>query len=139
MAQGTLAGLLLEGILGLGLAFYVGLPSSPTVAQVFVSIPLLTAHIVLAFLLVAATAYFLLVARRSGGNGSTWRAAAVLLLVLVALQEGLSYSFTQNSVFSDGMALAFVLAVVVQASLLSVLRGPRARPADARSPGTSPP
>ena len=115
--------LLVEFVLGMGLNLYVTLPQSPTYTQIFVSVPLLSAHIALGFLLLAASAYFVLLARRSGVEGLLWRAILVLVFVLVALQEGFSFTFTGNAAFSAGMALGFLGAVVVQGSVLLVLRG----------------
>jgi predicted lysophospholipase L1 biosynthesis ABC-type transport system permease subunit len=121
-ALGNLLGLLLEGFLGVGLAAYVSLASPPTFVQLFASTPLLTAHIVLGFLLVVAAALFLRAGWASGVPGLPWRAAVVLLLVLVALLAGFAYTFTLNDAFASGMAVAFLLAFVVQLWSLIVLR-----------------
>jgi len=115
--------LLVEFALGMGLNLYVTLPQSPTYTQIFVSVPLLSAHIALGFLLLAASAYFVLLARQSGVEGLLWRAILVLVFVLVALQEGFSFTFTGNAAFSAGMALGFLGAVVVQGSIVFLLRG----------------
>jgi hypothetical protein len=119
-AWGNLAALLLEAALGIGLNLYVSVPSSPSYVQVFASIPLLTAHIVLGLLLVLATGALLGLGLRAQVTGLTWRAGLVFLFVLVALQEGFSYTFTGNAAFATGMALAFVLAFVFE--LLVVMR-----------------
>ena len=121
-ATGTALGLVIEAALGIGLNLYVSVPSSPSYAQVFVSIPLLTVHILLGFLLVVATGVFLVLARRSGIPGLTWKAALAFLFVVVALQEGFSFTFTQNTAFSSGMAVAFVLALVLELLVVVDLR-----------------
>jgi len=121
-AWGTLVGLLLESGLGVGLNVYSLSPSSPTFAKVFVSIPLLTAHIVLGFLLLVASGVFLLQARKSGVAGVPWRAALVVLFVLLAIQEGFSYTFTQNNAFSAGMVVGFLGAAVFQGMVVYQLR-----------------
>jgi len=128
-AWGILGGLLLESFLGMGLNLYVTLPGSPTFTQVFVSVPLLTAHIVLGFVLLAASVVFLLRARGSGVVGVPWRAALVVVFVLLALQEGFSFTFTQNAAFSYGMVVGFLGAVAFQATILYQLG--RAAPAPA--------
>lgn len=134
-AWGNLVALLLEAILGLGLRAYVSLTSPPTFVRLFASIPLLTAHILLGFLLLLATAYFLVAARRTKMPGLTWRAAAVLLFVLLALQEGFSYTYTLNNDYSTGMAVGFVLAFAFQVTVVARLRRPaQAPPASAGGP-----
>jgi len=124
---GILGALLLENLLGMGLNLYVSLPSSTSFTKVFVTTPLLTAHIALAFLLVAATAAFVLLARRSRIEGLTLRGALAFLSVVVALQEGFAYAFTLNNAYSYGMDVAFVFAVVFEVGILYRLG--QARPA----------
>ncbi len=113
-----LGALLLQNILGTGLNLYVALPSTVTFTYLFVTTPLLTAHIVLGFLLVVMAALLLVRVRSVPIPGLTWRAALVLVFVLVALQEGFAFVFTGNNVFSYGMEVGFVLAVAFQASVL---------------------
>ena len=124
-AWGLLLALLVECVLGIGLNVDVQLPSSPSVTQVFVSIPLLTAHIVLGFLLVVGAGFALVMARRTGVEGLPARAGLVLLFVLIALVAGFAYVFTQTDASSDLMALAFLLALVSQVLLLVRARSPR--------------
>lgn len=125
-ATGILGALVLEAILGVGLSLYVTLPSAPTVTQVFASIPLLTAHIVLGFLLLGGSVHLLYRVRRGGVAGATWRAGLVVLFLLLAIQEGFSFAFTQNNAFVGGMVIGFLGALVVQVSLVVVLRRWRA-------------
>jgi hypothetical protein len=110
--------LLLQNILGTGLNLYVSLPSSTSFTKVFVTTPLLTAHIALAFLLVAATAAFLVPARRSRIDGVTVRGVLAFLSVVVALQEGFAYTFTLNNAYSYGMDIAFLFAVAFEVGIL---------------------
>jgi hypothetical protein len=127
-AWSALGLLLVESLLGVGLNLYAALPSAPSVAQIFVSVPLLTAHIALAFFLLASTLAYVIVVRRNGVPGVLLRSIAVFLFVLVAVQEGFAYVFSQNAAFSFGMTVGFVGAVGVQASLLYTLG--RQRPAE---------
>jgi len=136
-AWGNLVALLLEATLGVGLNLYVSLLSSPTYVQVFASVPLLTAHIALGFLLVVATGVFVVLSRRAGVPGLTWRAALVLLFVLVALQEGFSYTFTGTPAFSSGMALAFLLAAIFEGLVVVHLRRAARSPVPAPTGPTS--
>ena len=117
-AWSLLGFLLVQNILGMGLSLYVTLPSSVTFTRIFVTTPLLTAHVVLGFLLVVMAALFLVRVRSTAIRGLGWRAALVLLFVLVALQEGFAFVFTGNNVFSYGMDIGFVLAVSFQVSVL---------------------
>jgi len=133
-AVGNLLGLLVEASLGIGLTLYVTLPSQPSYTQVFVSIPLLTAHIVLGFLLVIAAAGLLVLGRRASISGLSWRTGLVFLFVVVALQEGFSYTFTGNNAFSMGMAASFVLALVLEVMVVAHLRRSAPRPPGTPSP-----
>lgn len=126
-AAGMLVGLLIESVLGLGLTLYVNVPSSPSPFQVFLSIPLLSAHIVIGLLLLVGTAGFFLASRRADVAGLPVRAGVALLFVALAIQEGFSFTFTGNELYSDGMALSFVAAVLAQVSVLSLLGADRRR------------
>jgi hypothetical protein len=121
-AVGNLIALLLEAVIGVGLNIYVTVPSSPSFMQVFVSIPLLTAHIALGFLLVAAAGALFALGRRAGVPGLGWRTGLVLLFVVIALVEGFSYVFTNNNAYSAGMAVAFLLALVFEVLVILHLR-----------------
>ncbi len=134
---GILGALLVQNVLGMGLDLYVSLPSSLPFTKLFVTAPLLTAHVVLAFLLVVATAAFAVSARRSRIDGLTWRAVLAFLAVLVALQEGFAYTFTLNPGYSFGMDLAFLFAVAFEVGILFLLAGERGRAS--RSAGPSVP
>lgn len=118
--------LLLQNVLGMGLNLYVALPSPVTFTYLFVTTPLLTAHIVLGFLLVIMAALLLVRVRTVPIVGRTRSAALVLVFVVVALQEGFAFVFTGDNAFSYGMEVGFVLAVAFQASVL--FRVARARP-----------
>jgi len=137
-AWGILVFLLVEAVIGAGVAASVSLPSSPTYSQVFVTYPILTAHIVLAFLLLGATAHQFVRTRRIGVPGLPWKTGVAFLFVLFAFQEGLSFTFTSNNAFAGGMVLGFLGALLVQAWALLVLR--RHRPVDGapRAPPTNP-
>lgn len=130
---GLLFGLIVQAILGAGLNLYVTVPASISVTRVFVSIPLLSAHIVLGFALLAGTAYLLYVGWRRGPAGVTWRAAVAFLAVAIAIQEGFAYTFTLNNDYSIGMLVAFFVALFAVASIAYRLRipTPAASPAPA--------
>lgn len=115
---GILGALLLQNLLGMGLNLYVSLPSSTSFTKVFVTTPLLTAHIALAFVLLGATAAFLVLARRSRLDGLTARAGLALLSVVVAVQEGFAYTFTLDNAYSYGMNIAFLFAVGFEVAIL---------------------
>jgi len=114
---------------------YVSLPSSQTALSVFTSVPLLTAHIVIAFLLVAVAAYATALAGRLRLAGTTWLEALTLLFLLFALQEGFAYTFNQINAYDLGMVAGFLGALVVQIVVMSrVVRAARtARPPSAES------
>jgi hypothetical protein len=114
----VLALLVLQNILGIGLNLYVALPSGPSFVTVFASIPLLTAHVSVAFLLVGLVAYAAFVAQRNRVAGVAWVEGLELLAVVVAVQEGFAFTFTQNNAFSLGMEVAFVGAFATQAVVL---------------------
>ena len=113
-----LALLVVQNLLGLALNLYVALPSSPSFLVVFTSVPLLTAHIALAFLLVAVAAYAVVGARRAGLRDIAWLELLELVFLIVAVQEGFAFTFTQNNLFSFGMEVGFLGAVVTQAVVL---------------------
>ncbi len=123
---GLLLALVVQAILGFGLSLYVSVPASISVTRVFVSIPLLTAHIVLGFLLLIGTAFLIWSCHRSGVPGLTVRAVLAFLAVLVAIQEGFAYTFTLNNDYSLGMLLAFLVALAFVALIVVRLRGSRA-------------
>jgi hypothetical protein len=120
---GLLLALVVQAVLGVGLTMYVAVPPSISVTKVFVSIPLLTAHIVLGFALLAGTAYLLWACYRRGPAGVTWPAALAFLATLVAIQEGFAYTFTLNNDYSVGMVVAFLVALVAVGWVAYRLRG----------------
>lgn len=113
-----LGALLLQNILGMGLNLYVALPSTVTFTYLFVTTPLLTAHIILWFLLVIMAGLLLVRVRSAEIPGLTWPAVLVLVFLIVAIQEGFAFVFTGDNAFSYGMEVGFVLAVAFQALLL---------------------
>jgi hypothetical protein len=117
-AWALFGGLLFQAFLGMGLNLYVVVPSSPTFTKIFVSSPLLATHIVLGFLLLAVALVSLLRVRGRGLVGIPWRAALVVVFLLLAIQEGFSYTFTLNDAFSYGMVVGFLGAVAFQAGVL---------------------
>jgi len=126
--------LVVECIIGVALAATVTLPSSPSFLTVFTSIPLLTAHITLAFLLLVVAAYATVLAFRLRVPGvAGWEGLAALFLLL-AIQEGFAYTLTQSNMYSLGMVVGFLGALVVQVVVLYRLR----RQARAVPPSPSP-
>jgi hypothetical protein len=131
--------LLIECVIGVALAVYVTVPSSPSFMTVFASIPLLTAHIVLAFLLTAVALYATLLARRLRVPGvAAWEALAVLFL-LVAIEEGFAFTSSQNNSYVLGMVVGFLGALLVQVVVIYRLTRRSHQPAKAPavSPGAS--
>ena len=133
-AWGLLLGLLVECVLGIGLNVSVQLPSSPSVTQVFLSIPLLTAHILIGFLLVIGSAFSWVLVRRTRVEGLGARAGLVLVFVTLALVAGFAYVFTQTDAFADGMAVAFVLALISQVLVLLRVRSAQRASSPASAP-----
>ena len=117
---------MVQCVLGVALALYVSLPSSQTFLTGFTSVPLLTAHIVLGFLLVAVAAYATVLAWRRRVPGITWLEVLTLLFLLFALQEGFAYTFNQDNAYDLGMVVGFLGALVVQAvATYRLTRAPR--------------
>ena len=139
IGQVLLGLLLVECVIGIGLAMFVNLPSSPSFLTVFASIPLLTAHIVLAFLLFLLALYATVLTYRLRVPGVAWIEALVTLFLLFAIQEGFAFTFQQNNAYVGGMVVGFLGAFVVQVvALLRLRRGARtavANPPAAPSPG----
>jgi len=103
-----------ECVIGIALALYVSLPSSPSFLTVFTSVPLLTAHIALAFLLTIVALYATLLALRLRVPGVAGWEALTTLFLLVAVQEGFAFTFDQNNLYVLGMVVGFLGALVVQ-------------------------
>lgn len=116
----------MQCIIGVGVAVLVTLPSSPSFMTVFTSIPLLTAHVVLALLLIVVALYATVLAYRLHLPGiAGWEALATAFL-LFASQEGLAFTSTQNNAYSLGMVLGFLGALFVQVVVIYRLgRKPR--------------
>ena len=100
------------------MAAYVTLPSSPSYLTVFASIPLLTAHIVIAFLLLAVAAYATVLAFRLHVRTVGGLEALATVFLLGAIEQGFAYTFTQNNNYSLGMVGGFVGALVVEIVVL---------------------
>ena len=106
--------LLVECVIGIALATYVSLPSSPSFLTVFTSVPLLTAHIVLAFLLTVVALYATLLALRLRETGIAGWEALTTVFLLLAVEQGFAFTFNQNNMFVLGMVVGFLGALVVQ-------------------------
>jgi len=101
----------------------------------------LTAHIVLGFLLFGVVAYATVLAFRLRVPGVAGWEGLATLFVLVALQEGFAYTFTQNNAYSLGMVVGFLGALLVQVVVIYRLAR-RARaviPGAPSSPNARPP
>lgn len=106
--------LLVECVIGIALATYVSLPSSPSFLTVFTSVPLLTAHIALAFLLTVVALYATLLALRLRVTGVAGWEALTTVFLLLAVEQGFAFTFNQNNMFVLGMVVGFLGALVVQ-------------------------
>lgn len=129
--------LVAQNVMGTALNLYISLPSSPTFLQVFVSVPLLTAHIATAFVLVGLGAALVILSRRSTIPRSTSVSAVALVSLIVAVQEGFAFTFTQDNAFSLGMEVAFLGAFASVAALLYIAASARPRVSPA-TPGWDP-
>ncbi|MCI4344044.1 MAG: hypothetical protein L3J87_00255, partial [Thermoplasmata archaeon] len=94
------------------------LPVPSSFEGVFVLNALLTVHIAGAFLLVVGGVLL----ARYGWRTRLPRLRAVslgaLVSVIVALQEGFAFTFTQDSIFSFGMEMGFLGAMILCGALL---------------------
>jgi len=106
--------LVVECVIGIALAMYVSLPSSPSFLTVFTSVPLLTAHIALAFLLTVVALYATLLAMRLRVTGIAGWEALTTVFLLLAVEQGFAFTFNQNNMFVLGMVVGFLGALVVQ-------------------------
>jgi hypothetical protein len=106
--------LLVECVIGIALATYVSLPSSPSFLTVFTSVPLLTAHVALAFLLTVVALYATLLALRLRVTGIAGWEALTTVFLLLAVEQGFAFTFNQNNMFVLGMVVGFLGALVVQ-------------------------
>ncbi|MGA8710961.1 MAG: hypothetical protein WB786_07010 [Thermoplasmata archaeon] len=106
--------LVVECVIGIALTAYVSLPSSPSFMTVFSSAPLLTAHIVLAFLLFVVAVYATVLAVRLKVAGIAGWEGLVALFLLVAIQEGFAFSFNSNNMYVAGMVVGFLGALIAQ-------------------------
>jgi hypothetical protein len=115
--------LLIQNVTGIVLNLYVMLPIPGSFGAVFVLAPVLTVHIVNALLLVAGGALLALYGWRT--RVARLRAASLgaLASVVVGVQEGFVFTFTQNNAFSFGMEMGFLGAVFLCGTLL-FLTGP---------------
>lgn len=118
--------LLIQNVIGMALNLYLTLPTGPTFAEVFLSIPVLTLHILVAFLVVGLAAVALVFLRRLKLPRLLGWASLTLVGVVVALQEGFAYTFTQETAYSYGMEIGFLTAVGAQVLVLYHLSAARA-------------
>lgn len=115
--------LVVQNATGLLLNLYVSLPIPGSIAAVFVLAPLLTIHIANAFALVAGGALLARYGWRTGAPRLRAASLGALISIVVALQEGFAFSFTQNNAFSFGMESGFLGAMALCGTLL-FLTGP---------------
>jgi hypothetical protein len=113
--------LLLENLVGIFATLYISLPRVNAILSIYRSYPILGLHVSIAFLMVAIAAYLVVFAHRNGYRRiRTWAAWEVVFLA-VAIQEGFAFAATLDDVFSFGMELAFLLAVLAVVRLLTLL------------------
>jgi heme A synthase len=134
LAWGLLGMLVLENLLGIFANLYVTLPSSNAIQSIFTSYPVLALHVVLAFVMVAAAAFLVVFAHRNGYRRFRNLGALEVVFLAVAIQEGFAYAATLDSAFSLGMDVAFLLAVIVDVRLLTLLAGGSDPPPTAGAP-----
>ncbi|MGI0053466.1 MAG: hypothetical protein ACREC5_03090 [Thermoplasmata archaeon] len=118
LGQASLALLVAQNLLGIGLNLYISLPTPPTFVEVFVSVPLLTAHIAVAFALFGLAVVLVREARRTGVPRATALSALMLAFLTLAIQEGFAFTFTADNAFSLGMEVGFAGAFASVALLL---------------------
>ncbi|MCI4352623.1 MAG: hypothetical protein L3K14_04465 [Thermoplasmata archaeon] len=128
--------LAVQSLSGLVLNLYITLGIPPNIGAVFVLTPVLTVHILSAFLLLIGGVFLLLYGWRSGGTGLRALSLGAFLSVVVAIQEGFVFTFTQASAFSFGMELGFLGAMILCGTLLFLTSTP---PEFVRSAKTSAP
>jgi len=110
--------LVVQCIIGFAVTMYVSLPSSPSYLAVFASVPLLTAHIVIALLLLAVALYATALAIRLQVRTIGALQAVATILLLGASEQGLAFSFTANNNDSLGMLGGFVGALILEIVVL---------------------
>jgi hypothetical protein len=110
--------LVVQNATGIVLTLYVVLPIPSSFGGVFVLNALLTVHIANAFLLIVGGVLL----ARFGWRTRVLRLRAVslgaLVSVIVALQEGFAFTFTQDAAFSLGMEMGFLGAMILCGALL---------------------
>ncbi|MCI4350306.1 MAG: hypothetical protein L3K15_02170 [Thermoplasmata archaeon] len=112
--------LVVQNATGLFLNLYVALPIPGSFGAVFVLAPILTVHIVTAFLLVIGGVALARFGFRTRLPRLKWISIAALISVVFAVQEGFAFTFTQNNAFSFGMEMGFLGAMVLCGTLLYV-------------------
>lgn len=122
----------MEFALGIGINLFisVSLPAGyPEVIGVILSTPLLSAHALLALLLLILSV--ILSARTGGTLPARLRALGVLLTVTLVGTIFVGYSFveSQSNMLSYGTALGFITALLLVVSLLPTAYQPARAPA----------
>lgn len=110
--------LVLQSLTGTYLNLYITLGRPANFGSVFVLTPILTLHIGGAFLLVVGGAFLLLYGWRTRVVRLRAVSLGAFLSVVVAVQEGFAFVFTQDSAFSYGMEVGFLGAMVLCGTLL---------------------
>jgi protein-S-isoprenylcysteine O-methyltransferase Ste14 len=108
-----------EAVIGTVVSRLITLPTSPSVAQVFLSIPVLTAHIIIGFLLVGLAIYLLTLVRRSRLGEAVVPAVLVLVFLILALLNGFAFTFRPDIVFTLGTLCGFWGALILAVLLVS--------------------
>ena len=96
----------------------MALPVPSSIGAVFVLAPLLTIHIANAFLLVLGGVFLARYGWRTRERRLRAISLGALASVVVALQEGFAFTFTQNNAFSFGMEMGFLGAMILCGTLL---------------------
>ncbi len=138
----TLALLLLQNLLGMGLNLYVDLSSYPTIEDAFRAAPALGVHVLTAFAIIGTSAYVFARTVGTKDRRMLLMALAGLGFVLLAFFSGIEFTFFgQVDAFSFLMEAGFVGTIGSVAVVLVMARGPQAAmgPAGARARGPAEP
>jgi hypothetical protein len=110
--------LVVQNATGIVLTLYVALPIPGSFGGVFALSALLTVHIVNAFLLVVGGVLLARFGWRTRVPVLRAVSLGALVSVVVALQEGFAFTFTQDTAFSFGMEMGFLGAMILCGALL---------------------
>ncbi len=120
----TLALLLVQNLLGMGLNLYVDLSSYSTVDAAFRGAPILDVHVLTAFAIVGTSAYVLVLAAAARQRRMGVAALAGLGFVLLAFLSGIEFTFFgQVDAFSFLMEVGFAGTLGCVAVVLAMARG----------------